>query len=98
MKALSIGTIHKALASLPTWKLTDNKITRQCLFENFEEAFKFMNEVAAVAQQLNHHPDWTNVYNRVDITLWTHDIQGLSEKDFSLAQAIENILVTYRIR
>ena len=61
-------------------------------FKNFKEAFAFMTEVAAIAESMNHHPEWSNVYNRVEITLRTHDDGNIvTEKDFLLATAIEQI-------
>jgi 4a-hydroxytetrahydrobiopterin dehydratase len=61
-------------------------------FTNFKEAFAFMTKVAAVAESMNHHPEWINVYNRVDITLRTHDAGNIvTEKDFLLAAAIEEV-------
>ncbi len=95
MQALSSGQIKVLLKAIPEWSLERQKrqpkISRSFQFANFVEAFGFMSQIALMAEKLNHHPDWSNVYNRVDIVLWTHDVNGLSEKDFLLAQTIDQI-------
>ena len=77
-----------ALAGLPGWKLADEKreaIRRTFRFADFNTAFGFMTRVAIRAEQLDHHPEWFNVYNRVEVTLTTHDADGLTELDVALA-------------
>lgn len=64
-------------------------MTRTLVFDGFAQAFGFMAQVAVAAEKRNHHPEWRNVYNRVDITLTTHDVQGLSQRDLDLAQYID---------
>lgn len=82
------------LASLPEWTLVDEPegIRRRFTFADFSAAFGFMTRVALLAEQANHHPEWLNVYNRVDITLTTHDADGLSRRDIDLAKAIDALL------
>ena len=80
--------IEEKLAALPGWTLRDDKLHRKFRFANFVEAFGFMSQVALLAEAANHHPDWSNVYNRVDISLITHDAGGISERDFKLAEQI----------
>ncbi len=82
------------LESLDGWLLTDDgsAIRKQFKFKNFSEAFSFMTRVAFLAEQHNHHPEWFNVYNRVDITLTTHDANGITIKDLTLAKLIEGLL------
>ena len=84
---------QKALAALKDWRrLGDpDAISRSLKFGNFSEAFAFMTRVALAAEKMDHHPEWTNVYNRVDITLSTHDAGGLTENDISLATIIDGI-------
>ncbi len=74
------------------WIEQDNKLKRSFEFEDFREAFAFMSRVAEVAEQMNHHPWWSNVYNKVDIELSTHDAGNtVTEKDQQLAEAIDTI-------
>lgn len=76
-------------ADLPGWTGGDDFITKVFKFEDFAEAFGFMTRIAIIADKLDHHPEWFNVYNRVDVTLTTHDAGGVTEKDVTLAQAME---------
>jgi 4a-hydroxytetrahydrobiopterin dehydratase len=79
------------MESIQNWKLKDQIIQKDFKFKNFIEAFGFMSQVALIAESLNHHPDWSNVYNKVSIHLTTHDVGGLSEKDFLLAKKIDTL-------
>ena len=83
--------IEEKLARLPGWSLRDGKLHRQFRFGDFVEAFGFMSRVALLAEAADHHPDWSNVYNRVDISLTTHDAGGISERDFKLAERINSL-------
>ena len=65
---------------------------RHCVFKDFVAAFGFMSQVALLAESMNHHPEWSNVYNRVEIALTTHDASGITERDFKLATQIEALL------
>lgn len=80
-----------ALLGLPGWQECDGRdaIRRDFTFHDFSEAFAFMTRVALAAEKLNHHPEWNNVYNRVSITLSTHDTGGLTERDIRLAHLID---------
>ena len=82
---------HLALAQLPLWTLSDDTkaISRSFRFTDFAQAFGFMARVAIVAEKADHHPEWFNVWNRVDVTLTTHDAGGLSHRDVALALAID---------
>ena len=84
----------EALATLPEWSLRSDglAIERNFKFKNFSEAFAFMARVALIAEKHDHHPEWSNVYNRVAITLTTHDAGGLSERDVKMARAIDKLL------
>ena len=73
------------------WKLVDNKIQRELNFKDFLSAFNFIKEIADLAENLNHHPDIFNSYNKVIISLTTHDLGGVSKKDFKLAMEIDNL-------
>jgi len=75
------------------WTLQDNKLHKQFVFGNFSEAFAFMVQVAIEAEKLNHHPTWTNVYNKVDIWLNTHDAgDTVTDLDHQLAKAIDGLI------
>lgn len=81
------------LASLPAWTLVSGRdaITRRFVFTDFNAAFGFMARAALVAERMNHHPEWFNVWNRVEVTLSTHDAGGLTRLDLELAQAMDAI-------
>jgi len=81
-------------ASLPGWRMAAGRdaLQRRFSFGDFSEAWGFMARVALLAEQQNHHPEWSNVWNQVDITLTTHDAGGLSARDVRLAQAIDALL------
>ena len=83
-----------ALASLPDWQLREDglAISRRFMFKDFSEAFAFMTRVALLAEKADHHPEWANVWNRVDVTLTTHDAGGLSQRDAKMARAIGELL------
>ena len=83
-----------ALAELPGWTLRADKcaISRDFAFRDFSQAFAFMARVALLAEKHDHHPEWANVWNRVDITLTTHDAGGLSVRDVAMAEAIEALV------
>lgn len=78
-----------AVENLSGWTGGDDFITKVFKFEDFAEAFGFMAQIAVVANTMDHHPEWYNVYNRVDVTLTTHDAGGVTEKDIKLAEAME---------
>ena len=90
---LSYAEREEALASLLGWVLREDSlaISRQFTFGNFSEAFAFMTRIALLAEKQDHHPEWSNVYNRLAITLTTHDAGGLSERDIRMARAIDRL-------
>ena len=88
---LSQDDVAKRLESLSGWELADGKLHREFQFESFVEAFGFMASVALVAEAMNHHPEWFNVYNRVRVDLTTHDCGGVSEHDFALASRMNDL-------
>lgn len=96
MKILTGDIIDARLAELNGWELQQGTITRQFSFPDFVEAFRFMTGVALVAERMQHHPEWSNVYNKVTINLTTHDAGGLTELDFDLASAIDNLFENKR--
>lgn len=91
-KKLSHEEIEQRIASLVDWTLVQRKLYRKFVFADFNQAFGFMSQVALLAETMGHHPEWSNVYNRVEIYLTTHDVGGISERDFALAQKIDRLL------
>ena len=91
VEKLSAEARRAALAELGGWADVDGRdaIAKSFRFSDFNEAFGFMSRVALAAEKADHHPEWFNVYNRVDITLSTHDAGGLSERDIALAKFID---------
>lgn len=85
-----------ALASLPGWRMVPGReaITRSFQFKDFNAAFGFMTRAALAAEKLDHHPEWFNVWNKVDVTLSTHDAGGLTERDVQLATAMDAFAAT----
>jgi 4a-hydroxytetrahydrobiopterin dehydratase len=83
-----------ALATLPEWRLVEGReaIFRQFTFKDFSAAFAFMTRAALMAEKLDHHPEWSNVYRKVDVTLTTHDAGGLTALDVALAHALDDYL------
>lgn len=91
MSPLNATQASALLATLPAWQadLTAGKINRSFRFDDFAQAFGFMAEMATVSERMNHHPEWFNVYNRVDVTLTTHDAGGLSQRDIDWARVAD---------
>ncbi len=81
------------LDRLPEWEVKENRLRREWDFASFVEAFGFVTRVALLAESMNHHPNWSNVYSKVVIELTTHDAGGLTEKDVLLAVAIDQLKV-----
>jgi 4a-hydroxytetrahydrobiopterin dehydratase len=92
IEKLPPAIIEQELARLADWALNNNKLYRHFVFDNFIEAFGFISQVALLAEAMNHHPEWSNVYNRVDIHLTTHDADGILDRDFTLAGQIDGLL------
>jgi 4a-hydroxytetrahydrobiopterin dehydratase len=83
---------HPLAAQVPAWRYAAERggtIAREFVFDDFVQAFSFMTRVALVAEKRDHHPEWSNVYNRVSIVLTTHDAGGLTAKDIALARAAD---------
>jgi 4a-hydroxytetrahydrobiopterin dehydratase len=92
MKKLTEFEIEKQLPALLEWEYFDNALHTDFEFDNFKDCMSAMNRIAFECEALNHHPEWTNVYNTLDITLTTHDADGVTELDFKLAAAINKIV------
>ena len=88
-KKLDETALREALADLEGWSLEAGKLHREYRFPDFVTAFGFMSSVALVAEAMNHHPEWQNVYNRVVVDLVTHDAGGITKKDLALAKRMD---------
>lgn len=88
MQKLGADEIAELASVLPDWTWAGDRITRTFTFPDFVMAFGFMTRVALVAERMNHHPEWRNVYGRVEVELTTHDAQGLSTLDVELARTM----------
>ncbi len=92
MSKLSKQDIEKKLLRFPDWDYSNDAIHAEFEFENFKDCFSAMSRIAFECEAINHHPNWTNVYNVLTISLSTHDVGGVTNKDFKLAEAIETIV------
>ncbi|WP_209403788.1 4a-hydroxytetrahydrobiopterin dehydratase [Pseudozobellia sp. WGM2] len=92
MKKFTEKEIEKNLEQFEGWEYVDGAIETSFEFKNFKEAFSVMTRIAFECEAQEHHPDWQNVYNTLNIRLNTHDADGVTEKDFKLAQSIEEII------
>lgn len=90
-RKLSDAEIQTRLADLPGWSLAHGKLHREYRFDGFVAAFGFMASAALVAEAMNHHPEWLNVYDRVRVDLNTHDAGGITALDFTLAEKMETL-------
>ena len=88
---LSDVDIQEKLSDIPSWAIDDGKLHREYKFRDFVQAFGFMTSVALVAESMNHHPEWFNVYSTVNVDLATHDAGGITELDFTLAGKMEKL-------
>ena len=91
MTKLTIEELKAALKRLPDWQLARDReaIRREFQFVDFDAAFAFMTRTALLAAKMDHHPEWFNVYNKVEVTLATHDDNGVTQKDIDLATAMD---------
>ena len=89
---------NKSLKNLKyNWKIIDNKIQIKVEFKDLVTAFEFMQEISKECIRINHHPNWTNSYNKLKISLFTHDLQKITDLDFKLAKIIDHKLSEYKI-
>ncbi len=89
-KKLSGSELDDTVKNLAGWELKDGKLQKSFKFSNFVEAFGFMTKIALEAEKINHHPEWSNVYNTVAVKLSTHDTEGITDYDIKLAKIIDN--------
>ena len=88
---LTDDQLSDILGTMPLWRLKDGKLHREMRFADFRAAFGFMTQVALLAERSDHHPEWSNVYNKVTIDLVTHDAGGVTQRDVSMARAIDKL-------
>ncbi len=89
---LSESEISDLLKQMPDWSMESGMLKRSFKFPDFKQAFGFMTRVARVADEMDHHPDWTNVYNRVEVRLSTHDAGGITLRDVELAKQMNTLV------
>ncbi|QRM91037.1 4a-hydroxytetrahydrobiopterin dehydratase [Lacinutrix sp. WUR7] len=93
MEKLSEDNIEQRLLHFPDWDYFDNALHAEFEFDNFKDCFSAMSRIAFECEAQNHHPNWSNIYNILKISLSTHDVKGVTKKDFKLAEAIDTIVV-----
>lgn len=98
MRKLTEFEIDQALQALDGWVLKEGKLCSEFVFKDFKAAFAAMTEIALHAEEIQHHPEWCNVYNKLEIRLFTHDIQGLSMLDLQLATIINAMGRNYKVK
>lgn len=91
-RVLAAAEVDEHLRSLPDWSMVDGQLHRELTFADFTEAWAFMNRVAPIAESLDHHPNWSNVWNRVVIDITSHDSGGPTERCFALARGIDGVV------
>ena len=94
IQKMTSAQIEAELKNLQGWELKNDKLHRELKFKNFVQAWGFMTQVAILAQEMDHHPEWFNVYSRVTIDLTTHEAKGISSRDFELAQKIDKVVAS----
>ena len=95
---LSKKEIKQEFSKLKHWKIVKGKLHREIEFSSFEDAISFMARASFEVAKMDHHPEWSNVYNKVVIDLITHDVDGLSNYDFSLAKSLDQIIATFKTK
>ena len=96
VKPFTRNEARKYLKQLNSWKISEKKITKQLVFKDFITLIKFVNKLAVLAEKEAHHPDFTVHYRKLDLEIWTHAIDGLSENDFILAAKIDKLYKSFR--
>lgn len=98
MRKLTEEEIEQALQTLDGWELQYGKLCSEFVFDDFKSAFAAMTEIALHAEEIQHHPEWRNVYNKLEIQLFTHDIHGVSTLDIQLATIINAMGRNYKVK
>ncbi len=92
LRGLTADEIAQARQDLPAWTVAETTMSRSLKLADFSAAFALMCRIAMLAEKADHHPEWHNVYNKLDIVLSTHDVGGLSQKDVAMAKAIDKLV------
>ena len=87
------GEIQEFIGRYGSWSVVNSKLHREYIFNDFVQAFGFMTEAALIAESMNHHPEWFNIYKKVIVDLTTHEAEGITERDFELAKRMEGLAV-----
>jgi 4a-hydroxytetrahydrobiopterin dehydratase len=95
MEAFNKEQINAVIQSLDNWKLHEGALEKKYQFSNFRDAMSFMQRVAFDIEELNHHPEWFNVYNKLNVRLRTHDVDGITKKDHQLAKILDGHFARY---
>lgn len=91
MKKYTASEITNKLTALPDWRFEDNFLVKNFVFKDFNQAFGFLARVALISETINHHPNWSGVYNKVTLQLQTHDADGITDLDFEFAERVERL-------
>ena len=86
-----LAQINEGLTTKQHWQINSGKLVKQFVFKDFIQEFSWMTQVALIAEKLNNHPEWSNVWNKVDVALVTHDVDGISDLDMQMIKHIENL-------
>jgi len=87
-----LAEVNESLSEDAQWQIVEGKLVKQFVFKNFIQAFGWMTQVAMHAEKLIHHPEWSNVWNKVDVALVTHDVDGISDLDFKMIKRMEKLI------
>ena len=87
-----LAEVNETLSEDAQWQIVEGKLVKQFVFKNFIQAFGWMTQVAMHAEKLIHHPEWSNVWNKVDVALVTHDVDGISDLDFKMIKRMEKLI------
>ena len=87
-----LAVVNENLSKDAQWQIVEGKLVKQFVFKNFIQAFGWMTQVAMHAEKLIHHPEWSNVWNKVDVALVTHDVDGISDLDFKMIKRMEKLI------
>ena len=98
IKPLESADRSELIGKIPNWRIIKDRdaLFRSFHFNDFEQAFKFMNQCSSIAVEMNHHPEWLNIWNKVDVTLTTHSANGITRLDVSMAQQMDEVFLLYR--